>query len=251
MKITELNKNLSSFVSQFKNSCLHFFYPTCCLHCHCLLSPGKEVLCSACSFLLTLIDPDECCTICFNVLNHREVSPCSFCRQNPSLYYRLAAAFDYNGPAASLVQKLKYSNQPHLAQGMAAFLITQVEHLQWPLPTALVAVPQSYSRWLERGYNQAALIANELGLMIQRPVLNVLKRTSGDYRQTSLSYQQRKNLKNASFELIDSFKLHDQVIWVIDDVMTSGTTLQCCAEALSLGGPSKIYGLTFCRTLNL
>jgi ComF family protein len=247
----KFKENLLFFVQQLKNSCLHLFYPTRCLHCRQLLEPQTQILCQDCSLLLTLIDPEECCAICFNVLNHCEISPCQKCRKTPSLYHRLGAAFDYEGPAALLVQRLKYANQPYLAEGMAAFLLAQVEQLQWPLPDILIPVPLSRLRWLERGYNQTALIADALGQMIQRPVLNILKRRSGDYRQASLSYSQRQNLAINSFWLEDSFKLHDQVIWVIDDVMTSGATLRRCAETLSQGGPAKLYGLTFCRTLNL
>jgi len=196
-----------------------------------------------------MIDPIDCCAICFNVLAHDEYSPCQECRKIPQLYHRMGAVFDYQGPASSLIQSLKYGNQPYLAKGMAAFLFAQIQNLQWPLPDALVPVPLSWMRWLQRGYNQTHLIAEELSLFIQRPVLNVLGRRSGDHRQAMLNYQQRQTLKSENFQLLDHKKIQDKVIWVIDDVMTTGTTLRCCAETLCEAGPKHLYGLTFCRTL--
>ena len=73
----------------------------------------------------------------------------------PSQFHCIAAAFDYVGPAASLVKKLKYGNQPYLVKGMAGYLVAQFNELQWPFPDAIIPVPLSFSHWLERGYNQS------------------------------------------------------------------------------------------------
>lgn len=232
-----------------QKSLLHLAYPTRCLHCHTLLPPEPLVLCSACASLLDLVSLHERCPICFNYLEEESGAPCEECCQYPSLYLRRAAAFDYEGPAVSLVKRLKYARQPYLAQGMAAFLVAQFDQLQWPMPDALVPVPLSFTHWLERGYNQSALLAEEMGRLLQRPVWHVLKRRSGDFSQAALTLEQRKALDGKCFKRKSTYSLQGKVLLVIDDVMTSGLTLQRCAEALNEGIPAALYALTFCRTL--
>jgi ComF family protein len=214
-----------------------------------LLPPESVVLCSTCGSLLELIDPQERCPTCFNLLPEELSLLCHHCLQYPSLYFRMAAAFDYDGPAAALVKRLKYANQPYLALGMAAFLVAQFDRLQWPFPDAIVPVPLSFTHWLERGYNQSALLAEEMGKLLQCPVWYVLKRQSGDYSQAALNLEQRKALDGRRFHLNLTYSLQGKVLLVIDDVMTSGSTLRHCAETLGAGYPASLYALTFCRTL--
>lgn len=228
---------------------LHLIYPTKCLHCQAILPPNSLVLCSTCASLLELACPDERCSICFRVLEDEGALPCAECSYQPSHYFRMAAAFDYDGVAGSLVKRLKYSQQPYLAQGMAAFLFAQFDRLQWPIPDALIPVPLSFTHWLERGYNQSALLAEELGLFLERPVWQVLSRQSGDFSQAALNFEQRKALESNRFKIKKSHDLRGKILLVIDDVMTSGLTLQRCAEILQREQPAALYALTFCRTV--
>jgi predicted amidophosphoribosyltransferase len=79
----------------------------------------------------------------------------------------------------------------------------------------------------------------------------VLKRRSGDFSQAGLNHHQRLQLmQDEAIYLRDGVKLHDQTILLIDDVMTTGRSLQCCAKALFEGYPSELYALTFCRAVD-
>jgi ComF family protein len=249
--VVDAYSHLAAIGGALKKSVLHLAYPTRCLHCQTLLPPDTLVLCALCASLLELINPQERCRICFNpIVESRAAFPCQDCLQYPSLFIRMGAAFNYEGPAASLVKRLKYANQPYLARGMAAFLVAQLDQLQWPLPDALIPVPLSFMHWLGRGYNQSALLAEEMGHFLKCPTWSVLKRRSGDYSQAALSLEQRQTLESQCFKFKkNSLVLQDKVLLVIDDVMTSGTTLQRCAEVLSIGRPKALYALTFCRTL--
>lgn len=246
---SNLIQNFRDLWSVVRQSTCHLIYPTQCLHCQQLLPPESLVLCSDCASLLQLIDPEERCPACFNPYTEEGVQICQECLHCPSFYTRMGAGFDYEGPAASLVKRLKYGNRPYLAQGMAAFLIAQLDRLDWPLPDALIPVPLSFTHWLERGYNQSALLAEEMGRMLQRPVWDVLQRRSGDFSQAALTLEQRKALAGSRFKLKPNHSLQDKVLLVIDDVLTSGSTLQRCAETLSVEYPASLYALTFCRTL--
>ncbi|MGA8164795.1 MAG: phosphoribosyltransferase family protein [Waddliaceae bacterium] len=163
--------------------------------------------------------------------------------------HRIAAVFDHAGPAATLVKKMEKGSQLDLAKGAAAFLALQLAGLGWPLPDVIVPVPISFVRWLQRGYNQRFLLAKSLGKLINRPVRRVLKRVSEEYRQEEGPCRQRFLLSPRSFRLTKRRDLQDQTLLLVDDVMTTGRTLRCCAETLLEGYPKRIYGLTLCRAM--
>lgn len=247
----KLSQSVLAICQTLHQSFLHLAYPSKCLHCSTRLPPTSLVLCAACASLLELIEPDERCPTCFNPLSEEPSLVCHNCLHYPSVYFRMAATFNYEGPAATLVKRLKYANQPYLARGMAAFLLAQFDRLQWPLPDALVPVPLSFMRWLERGYNQSALLAEAIGQLLQRPVWHALKRRSGDYSQAALNLEQRKMLAGNRFQLHPKYPIEGKILLVIDDVLTSGSTLKCCGEILNVARPASLYALTFCRTLHL
>ncbi|MBA2368701.1 MAG: ComF family protein [Candidatus Protochlamydia sp.] len=233
---------------EFYNSCIHMFFPAMCFHCQAVLPPSHPHLCPLCASLLEPIDPKGRCTRCFNLrlnISHR----CKGCRSSPSLFLRQASVFDYQGPASSLIKQFKYGNKPYLSKGLGAYLCLQLEALKWPIPDVLVPVPLSLYHHLQRGYNQSSLLAEELGRLLGIPVLHALKRTSNDFSQVALSLDQRRALGYV-FKLKKKSAVQDKRVMVIDDVRTTGATLDKCAAALCAGYPASIYALTVCTTLN-
>lgn len=162
---------------------------------------------------------------------------------------KVAAACEYQGPAATMIRLMKYGDQPELAEAAAAFLAMQWIQLDWPSPDYIVPVPCSWLRRFERGYNQAELIAGALGKLINAPVNLSLRRSIGDYSQAGLSREQRLQQPLKSFHLQNCSELEDKIILLVDDVMTTGRTLNVCAEALHEAFPRDIYGMTFCRAV--
>jgi len=160
---------------------------------------------------------------------------------------KYAAVFDYHGPAATLVTKMKYSNQPYLSKGAAAYMAVQLMKLDWPVPDLIVPVPLTLSHRISRGYNQSLLLAHALGNMLNCPVRSILNRRWLDYSQTGMSRSQREALDKEAFSLRNRINIRDQVILLIDDVSTTGQTMNCCAEALYTGFPEAVYGLTLCK----
>lgn len=231
-----------------RDSLVHLFYPTKCLHCSVLLDPGTVVLCSTCSSSLEVIDPSGRCTSCFHELDEENAFVCGECLHHQSAYLHIASVFDYEGTASSLVKQLKYGNKPYLSEGMGAFLAAQWHMLQWPIPDAIIAVPISFSRLFDRGYNQSALLAKKMGVLLGCPVLDALHRRSGDFSQAALTLKQRKALNQNTFTCNINCPIEGKTLLVIDDVITSGATLQRCGEALLERKAASLYALTFCKT---
>lgn len=224
-------------------------YPPLCLHCNTAICGETALFCPSCQLLLEMISPEERCPHCFSpdyvVSRHH----CPHCIKRPPVLYRMAAVFDYVGPAATLVKKMKYSDQPYLAKGGGAFLAAQFLQLGWPIPDAVIPVPMAIMHWIDRGYNQSELLAQQFAEIMGCPMKNVLKRHSGDYSQAGLSLHQRKELSGERFCLKENQPFHDKTLLLIDDVMTSGSTLRKCAEVLFASYPQSIYGLTLCRAI--
>lgn len=239
---------MSHIIKAIGRSFSHLLFPKLCLCCSDYIS-SEGYLCENCLLQLQLINPSERCPLCFSMEYCPEQLSCAFCKQQPPLLQGIAAAFDYMGPAASLVRKLKYGQQPYLAKGAGAFMAAQFLELDWPMPDWIIPVPISTMHYWQRGYNQSLLLAQHLANILQAPVCDALKRHSGDYSQAGLDREQRINLNRTSFALKKGISLCDSTLLLIDDVMTTSRTLRCCAEVLLDGYPAKIYALALCRAL--
>lgn len=208
------------------------------------------LLCDPCQEQLQLVDWKERCPYCFTADFEVENRVCTACRENPPLLNRVAAAFDYIGPGASLIRHLKYSGKPYLAKGCAAYLAAQFLELDWPMPDVIIPVPITFTHWFERGYNQSRLLADHLGEILNKPVQEAIKRKSGEYSQAGLSKKQRLQLGSSQFSIKKDQQLQDKCLLLIDDVMTTGSTMRKCAEVLLQDCPASIYGLTVCCAIN-
>lgn len=228
-------------------SLLDLIYPALCLHCRSLVSNSSVNLCDTCVSLLELIDFSERCPYCFSSDFNSEKHLCAECYLRLPSLDGFAAAFDYLGPAATLVSQIKYGNQPYLAKGCGAYMAAQLLRMDWPIPDVIVPVPIAKMHWFERGYNQADLLAKSLAVILEKPITQPLKRKSGGWSQAGLSRNQRLNLPKSSFEWKRKVDFADKKILIVDDVSTTGSTLRQCAEVLLESCPASIYAITLCR----
>lgn len=241
---------MKTLLKAFGKSFLDLLYPPLCLHCGEDLENECLIFCKTCLLLLEPIDPSLRCPLCFSSeFNGQMEKCCQQCKEKSRNIKQMASVFDYEGPPATLVKQLKYGGRYYLAKGGGAYLATQFLTLNWPMPDFIIPMPMARLRKLERGYNQSELLAESLAKLIQCPFSSILKRRSGDFSQAGLDHHQRLNLKSDSFFVEEADQLHDKTLLLIDDVMTTGSSLNCCAEALIPFFPKAIYALTLCRAL--
>ena len=231
-----------------KQSFLSLLFPPLCLSCEEPMHSPDHLFCDLCSSLLELIDPTLRCPRCFSLDYSPLKRKCARCSHIRHPFSGIAAAFEYTGPAAALVKKMKYGGLSYLAKTFAACLITQLDQLNWPSPDIIVPVPSSLDRKFQRGFNQSALLAREVALLLNISFQEPLTKPMGNYSQAGLRIQQRKQLNNTQFFLKKKTRIQDKIILVIDDVTTTGKTLEQCGNALLEGCPGKLYGLTVCKT---
>lgn len=220
---------------------LDLLFPPSCASC---MSPGTR-WCQTCRDQTTQIIPPYC-QYCGQPTKGK--GACRSCSQaRPGLTaIRSWAVFD--GPIRDVLHRVKYSKDLALADSLSRELLSLIDAQDWPLDLVM-PVPLSPQRFQERGYNQAALFAKPLawGLSIPyRP--KALRRIRDTVSQVGLNLEQRK--KNVAEAFIASPKyVAGKNILIVDDVATSGSTLNACADALWTANARCVYGLTVARAV--
>lgn len=154
-----------------------------------------------------------------------------------------AFAYEYHGPAGSMVRNLKYRGILNLADLMADDMIKALKTIEPIGAEMIVSVPMHPKRIKKRGYNQAEVLAKKVSERIGVPYASCLHRVRNTRQQARLSDAERlKNLKNA-FRAEDS--VSGKCVLLIDDVCTTGGTAHSCAEALRAAGAKNVFLLCF------
>jgi competence protein ComFC len=225
---------------------LSFVFPKKCVAC----KKQGSYLCENC-FVFLSFDPKSLCLLCnspvFNNLTHPR------CRRKYAID-GCFSAFSYNKTAQKLIYNFKY--KPYLTdlKNVLADLfyesIIQNEQLQSQIQKekwVLVPIPLSLSKLRKRGYNQAEILAHELSKKFNFPVLNILQRTRETKTQVGMTNLQRKiNIKDA-FNVIHNSEFKIQNVFLVDDVVTTGSTLLEASKILKKMGVGKVFGLTLAR----
>lgn len=225
-------------------SLLDFLFPKRCVGCKKIGS----YLCANC-FIKISFDVEELCLICNRHANEGLIHP--GCRTN----YTIDGAFAsiaYNSMAKRLVHSFKY--RPYLYSVREVLIdlmyegLIQKEGLHKVIQhdSVLVPIPLHTTKLRERGYNQAKLLAKGMGKRFSLPVADILIRQKKTDRQFALTRVQRlANIKDAfALKKDQEIDLRNKTVFLIDDVVTSGATLNEAAKVLKRVGAEKVYGLT-------
>ena len=219
-----------------------FLFPSHCIGC------GRigTFLCDACCQKLPGI-PLPICNNCGKP--ESTATLCPTCWGWQSQIDGIRSPFRFEGVIRQAIHELKYRNLKAIAGRLAELLF---DYLQAnPMPgEVLVPVPLHLRRLQERGYNQSRLLAKELGKLIALPLidggLHRLKDSLPQARTTTVE-ERRRNVANAF--ACRNEKLNGRSVILIDDVCTSGATLEACAKALKRAGAVSVWGLTLAREI--
>ena len=174
---------------------------------------------------------------------------CPDCRQSETQIDGIRSVFRFEEVVREAIYQLKYHNLKAICSCLAELLAGYLRSS--PLPgEAIVPVPLHPRRLKERGYNQSALLAKELGKLTNLPVLQdslIRIKEAGPQVKASDVKERRRNVANA-FKCQDE-KVSGKQIIIVDDVCTSGATLESCALALKDKGAITVWGLTLAREI--
>lgn len=199
--------------------------------------------CKACDASLPYLQ-QAVCPVCATPSPRGEI--CGHCLAHPPVFAETRAAFSYAFPLDQLILAMKFHEQLALSHAFAEKLALCIDPIH--LPDALIAMPLHAQRLRERGYNQSLLVATQLARSLKIPLLkHSCTRTRNTATQSSLPWKERgKNMRNA---FLCELNLTGKHIALIDDVMTTGSSMNELAKAVQQAGASKISVWVIARTL--
>lgn len=225
--------------------------PPTCLRCGAAVSvPGT--LCGACWEQVSFIAPPmcACCGYPFE-LAPAEGQLCAACQARPPAFDRARAVMAYDGGSRDLVLGFKHADRTEGAPAYATWMLRAAADV---LPDAEVAVPVPLHRWrlLRRRYNQAALLANALGRRAGVPVCpDALLRTRNNPSQGAMTTRGRWRNVQGVFAAHPRRRaaVAGRRVLLVDDVMTTGATLEACARVLRRAGATGVDAVTLARVV--
>jgi ComF family protein len=158
------------------------------------------------------------------------------------------AAFEYGGAIAEALRRFKFDGRPDLSRALLAGLSAELPRIRTRGIDVVVPVPLHPSRLVERGYNQAALLAGPLSRLVGAPFRpRALGRRISTRRQTELGRAPRAANVAGAFVVLDPASIQGRQVLLVDDVETTGATLAACSAALRDAGAGSTQSVVIAR----
>ena len=223
------------FLLSLVKSTLNFIYPPYCVICSSQLTENERLICDNCWLHMPPVEQD------FDVFN--EIKN----KLDGEVYFsKVISVWEFSPTIQTAIHLLKYQNFKLLANRIGLFMADRLNKQSLPIDKMiLIPVPLHKTRTRERGYNQSTLlcqvIANETGFGYSDKILKRIRYTQS---QTKLDASERaKNVENA-FKVINPEQIENRLVTLVDDVITTGSTMNECAKELMKNGANDVYLLS-------
>ncbi|MFA6963210.1 MAG: ComF family protein [Patescibacteria group bacterium] len=232
-----------SFPKLILASLFDILYPNRCINC----GHYGQLLCLECASDLEILKSYTCYG-CGKLSQFGKL--CNNCKKQlggniDSIIY----AVDYSSKIAkTLISAFKYSGITELSTTLSALLITRIPSLE---PGIIMPVPLHPSKKLRRGFNQSELLAKEISKKLGFPLNNYLVRVKNTQSQVGLSRAKRLQNLEQAFVCRNSWRIKGKVVYLVDDVVTTGSTFAACASVLKEAGAKKVVCLAIARNLHM
>ncbi|HZK57320.1 MAG TPA: ComF family protein [Clostridia bacterium] len=237
-------------IKEYANAFLDLIYPskTICYICGGALEENaKYSLCHSCYNNLPFI-PDHHCDKCGTPLRMIEDGPiCQQCKKTNYCFDRAISVVEYKQDVKILIYKLKYSNHTYLATTFGYIMADKLKQ-EGIKADIIIPIPLHRSKEKERGFNQATLISKYIVEKINIPLnINALIRTKNTKVMHNLTRRERLENVEGAFEVVDKEAIINKDILLIDDIFTTGSTVNSCSKELINNGAKSVTVLTFAR----
>lgn len=229
---------------------LDFLFPPLCHICRSFITDAGQIhICPSCREQLPLV-MSPCCTVCgvpFAGAGSNHI--CGRCLKDPPCFDAACSQLLYEGAARDLLHRFKYQYKTHLRRPLALLALEGLTGIiQRQQPDMIVPVPLHRSRLRSRGFNQAVLLGSVFSTRLALPMLvDGLVRIRWTEPQIELSADQRRSNVKGAFSCARSADINGKRVLLLDDVMTTGSTVDECAKELKKSGASYILVATVAR----
>ncbi len=238
---------LGAMIRRIAGAGLGFALPPRCPGCG-VITPAMHQFCLDCWSALDFLGDPKCarCGVPFD-MDRGPDALCGACYADPPSFDAMHAAVAYGPIASALALKLKYGRRPGIADTMAAQMR---RHLPAEGEWLLVPVPLHRWRIWRRGYNQSALMARAVARRTGHSLaLDMLVRTRSTPPLRGLGRDRRAKAVRGAFAVRDKAVVAGKPVLLIDDVYTTGATVNACAKALRRAGATRIEILCWARVV--
>lgn len=225
---------------------LGILYPRRCPVCHGIVKAQGALICPECKKELSPIR-EPICKKCGKPIADPAKEYCEDCRTRRHLYTRGLAALLYEGKIKESVWQMKFHNKREYIDFYGAYMaeVLGKKILEWGVQ-ALIPVPPHRSKLRRRGFNQAELLAKGIGGALGIPVrTDIVQRVRKTKPQKELLYRERQNNLKGAFK-ISQYDVKLKKIVLVDDIYTTGSTVDEIAGRLLGQGAKEVYFVSLC-----
>jgi len=233
-------------VNRFYNKLIYKAFKGLCILCQ---TPSRRQidLCHACEADLPWLGPQ--CARCALPLSPKDAhSHCGRCLSKPPVFSHCLTPLRYDFPVDRLIAGFKYHGQLQYGSVLAQLWLANLGGDLAPCPELLVPIPMHWRRRWQRGFNQAALLADDWGRAMNIPVCHALTHPRATLTQQGLSAAQRSSNLRKAFALNANSPIHGKHIAIVDDVVTTTATANTVAAILARNGARQIDIWCLART---
>ncbi len=229
---------------------LDLAYPRVCAGCGSPDPAAGRFLCWDCLSRVEFIQPPFC-ELCGDPVGGRigHAYHCALCSGRRVYFDRARSAARYDGPIGRMIRDFKYNGHLWLVEDLADFLVAAVRsHFEETSFDAVVGVPLHWTKLRARGFNQSEWLAAALARRLRLPIARrCVRRIRADPTQTHLTAEKRAANVLGAFATQWNRWIDGRRFLLVDDVMTTGATVNECSRALKMGGAASVYVVTVAR----
>jgi ComF family protein len=229
-----------------------FLLPSQCQCCERFLEGGRAVVCPDCLAQIPWIEPPFC-SICGIPFPSRvgEPHPCSDCMTKKRYFQSARALGSYAGSLQKMIHRWKYQEKTYLTAPLGKWMAMGVQRYWDPPPfDFLLPVPLHLQRLRARGFNQVLLLVRELSRRTGIPYRKkLLQKKNATTPQVELSGTEREKAVRDAFHITGTDGLEGKSILLVDDVYTTGATVNECARILVMAGARRVDVLTLAHAV--
>lgn len=220
-------------------------FPRRCPVCGEIADPPGNLICGGCAGKLDFVKEPVCMKCGRGIFDETE-EYCYDCSRSAKSYERGFPLLNYDDRMREAMAQIKYRNRREYLVPFARLLyLRHGRELLSLHASALVPVPVHPSRLRKRGYNQAELLARLLGSFLSLPVrTDILYRTKRTAAQKKLTPEERLKNLTAAFQAVPC--AGSGTLILVDDIYTTGSTVEACTKALLSAGASRVYYVSIC-----